>query len=58
MIFEGAIWRQVVSAVLAVLLIGFFVYYMIKEQWPWESFIKKVEPEPVKKVKKAVKKKE
>lgn len=58
MIFEGAIWRQVVSAVLAVLLIGSFVYYMIKEQWPWESFIKKVEPEPVKKAVKKVKKKE
>ena len=31
MIFEGAIWRQVVSAILAVLFIGISVYYMIKD---------------------------
>jgi hypothetical protein len=41
MILEGAWYAQVIKAGLAILLIGTFVWKMVKKEWWWERFIKK-----------------
>lgn len=40
MILEGACWKQIIAAILAISVLGIFIMKMAYNKWPWDKYLK------------------